>query len=173
MPGGHRNTTPIGSCGRGRKKDIFTKGILTSMKIAILVLFMVLVSLFPLSQGNPGRPFDITSLVINFDKKDAVFTVNYDLGRIPRMYVLLLGSKSIEPRVKAVFSNFDYEIIKMDQDKAILRVNNVSRLEKGFYLHDSRRLGVSIDTIIVYTPDSPRAKEYSNLNSTPNTFYRS
>lgn len=155
------------------KKDIFTEGILTSMKIAILILFMVLVSMLPLSEGNQSRPFDITSLVINFDKKDAVFTVNYDLGRIPRMYILMFGSKSIEPRIKAVFSNFDYEIIKMDQDKAILRVNNVSRLEKGFYLHDSRRLGASINAIIVYTPDSPRTSEYSNLNSTPNTFYRS
>ena len=104
---------------------------------------------------------------------DAVFMVNYDLGKIPKMYILLFGSKSIEPRIKAVFSNFDYEIVKMDQDKAILRVKNVSRLEKGFYLHDYRKLGASINTIIVYTPDSPRTREYSNLNSTPNTFYRS
>jgi hypothetical protein len=145
------------------------------MKKSFLILFMVLVSLLPLSQGDPGRPFEITSLAINFDKTDANanFTVNYDLGRIPRMYILLFGSKSIEPRVKAVFSNFDYEIKKMDQDKAILRVTNVSRLEKGFYLHDSRKLGSSIDTIIVYTPDSPRTREYYNMNSTPNIFYRS
>ncbi len=143
------------------------------MKKAILIIFMVLVALFPLSQGDQGRPFDIKSLIINFDKTDAVFTVNYDLGAIPRMYVLLFGSKSIEPKINATFSNFDYEIIKMDQDKAILRVKNVSRLEKGFYLHDSHKLGESVDTMIIYTPDSPHAREYSNLNSTPNTFYRS
>ncbi len=143
------------------------------MKKVILVLCIVLVSLFPLSQGDQGRPFDITSLTINFDKTDAVFTANYDLGAMPRMYVLLFGGKSIEPKVKAVFSNFDYEIIKMDQDKAILRVKNVSRLEKGFYLHDSRKLGSSVNTMLIYTPDSPQTREYSNMNSTPNTFYRS
>lgn len=142
------------------------------MKKIILILFMVLLSLLPLSHGYQSRPLEITSLVINFDKTDAVFTVNYDLGNIPRLYVLLIGSKSIEPRVKAVFSNFDYEIIKMDQDKAILRVKNVSRLEKDFYLHDSHKLGESINTMIIYTPDSPQAREYSNLNATPNTFYR-
>ncbi len=143
------------------------------MKKSILILFMVLALMLPLSEGNPGRPFGITSLIINFDKTDATFTVNYDLGKIPKMYILLFGSKSIEPRIKAVFPNFDYDILKMDQDKTILRVKNISRLEKGFYLHDSRRLGASINTIIVYTPDSSRTREYSNLNSTPNTFYRS
>ncbi len=145
------------------------------MKTPAMILFMVLVfaSMLPLSEGNPGRPLDITSLIINFDKTDATFTVNYDLGKIPKMYVLLFGSKSIEPKIKDVFSNFDYEIIKLDQEKAILRVKNISRLEKDFYLHDSRRLGAGISTIIVYTPDSPRTREYSNLDSTPNTFYRS
>lgn len=146
------------------------------MKKSILVLFIVLVfaSILPLSEGTPGsRPLDITSLIINFDKTDATFTVNYDLGKIPKMYVLLFGSKSIEPRIKAVFGNFDYEITKLDQDKAILRVKNVSRVDKGYYLHDSRQLGASINTIIVYTPDSPRPTEYLNLNSTPNKFYRS
>ncbi len=144
------------------------------MKKVILILFiMLLVSLFPLSLGDQGRPLDITSLAINFNKTDAIFTVNYDLGSVPRMYVLLFGSKSIEPKVQAVFSNFDYEMIKMDQDKAILMVKNVSRLEKGFYLHDSRKLGENVDTLIINTPDSLQTREYSNMNSTPNTFYRS
>ncbi|MDO9099017.1 MAG: hypothetical protein Q7U60_12975 [Candidatus Methanoperedens sp.] len=145
------------------------------MNKPVLILFMVLVfaSILPLSEGNPGRPFDITSLTINFDKTDAVFTVNYDLGKLPKMYVLIFGSKSIEPRIKAIFPDFDYEIVKMDQDKTILRIKNVSRLEKGYYLHDSRRLGTSINTLIIYTPDSTRPTEYFNTNSTPNKFYRS
>lgn len=144
------------------------------MNRSILILIALIFALtLPLSEGNPSRPLEITSLIINFDKTDGTFTVNYDLGKIPKMYVLLFGSKSIEPRIKAVFGNFEYEITKMDQDKAILRVKNVSRLEKGYYLHDSRQLGASINTIIVYAPDSPRPTEYSNLNSTPNKFYRS
>lgn len=142
--------------------------------VLIIIIVLVFASLLPLSGGtSAGRPFEITSLTINFDKTDALFTVSYDLGKLPKMYVLLFGSKSIEPKIKALFPDFDYEIVKMDQDKTILRIKNVSRLEKGYYLHDSRRLGASINTIIVYTPDSPRPTEYSNLNSTPNKFYRS
>ncbi len=143
------------------------------MKKSIILILMVLFLILPFAGATPEkRSLDITSLVINFDKTDATFAVNYDLGKLSKMYVLLFGSKSIEPRINAVFSNFDYEIIKMDQSKAILRVKSVSRLDKGYYLHDSRKLGTVIDKITVYTPDSPRPTEYYALNSTPNKFYR-
>jgi hypothetical protein len=146
------------------------------MKKSIMVIFMVLffASILPMSEGtSTNHTFEITSLTINFDKTNATFIVNYDIGQIPKMYILLFGSKSLEPKIRELFSNFDYDIVKMNQDETILNVKNISRLEKGFYLHDSRKLGASIDSIIIFTPDSPRAKEYSNLNSTPNTFYRS
>jgi len=138
----------------------------------LLILFMVLVLMLPLTEGNPSRTFDIDSLVISFDKTEATFTVNYDLGKLPKLYVLLLGSKSIEPRIKSIFSDFDYEILKMDQSTTVLKVKNVSRLDKSYYLHESHNLGARIKTIIIYTPDSPRAKEFSNQNSTPPIFYR-
>ncbi len=138
----------------------------------LLVFFMVLVLTLPLSGGNPTSTFGIASLVINFDKADATFAVNYDLGKIPKLYILLLGSKNIEPKIKSIFSDFDFEILKMDQSTTVLRVKNISRLDNGYYLHDSRNLGAKIKTIVVYTPDSTRAREFSNLNSTPPIFYR-
>jgi hypothetical protein len=146
------------------------------MKKSIMLVFIVLffASILPISEGtSANHTFEITSLTINFDKTNATFIVNYDLGQIPKMYILLFGSKSIEPKIREIFSNFDYDIVKMNQDETILKVKSISRQEKGFYLHDSHKLGASINSIIIFTPDSPRAKEYSNLNSTPNTFYRS
>ena len=142
--------------------------------VALLFIVLLLVSFLPFTEGTPEkRSFDITSLTINFDRRDAIFTVNYDLGALPKLYVLLLGSKSVEPRISSLFSNFNYKIIKMDQDKVIMKVNNVSRSIPGYYLHDSRKFGTTIDKIYVYTPDSSLPKEYSNRNSTPDTFYRS
>ncbi|VVB87556.1 Uncharacterised protein [uncultured archaeon] len=144
------------------------------MKSLIFVLFTVLLLTAILSDGKQERQtLHISSLIINFDKTDATFTVNYNMDNLPKMYILLLGSKSLEPKIRSVFSNFDYEIVKMDQDKATLRVKNVSRLDKGYYLHDSRKFGETIDTVYIYTTDSPRAKEYSMINSTPPFFYRS
>jgi hypothetical protein len=148
--------------------------IVPNMKSLILVLFTVLLLTAILSDGKQERQMlHISLLTIKFDKTDATFTVNYNMDNLPKMYILLLGSKSLEPKIKSVFSNFDYEIVKMDQDKAILRVTNVSRLDKGYYLHESRKFGETIDTVYIYTPDSPRAKEFSSINSTPYFFYRS
>ncbi len=136
------------------------------MKNLIMVLFMVfvLISVIPFTEGkSEKRSLDITSLMINFDKTDAIFTVNYDFNSLSKLYILFLGSKSLEPKIKAIFSNFDYKIIKMDQYKAILRVKNISRFDKGYYLHDSHRFGESINTVLyIYTPDSSEPKKYSN-----------
>lgn len=167
------STTLIGSGrARSRQKDISYILHNGSLMKKLLILFMVLVLTFPLSGGNPSSTFGIDSLVIDFDKTGATFTASYDLGKIPKLYILLLGSKSIEPKIKSIFSDFDYEILKMDQSTTVLRVKNVSRFYNGYYLHDSRNLGAKIKTIVVYTPDSTRAREFSNLNSTPPIFYR-
>jgi hypothetical protein len=144
------------------------------MKNLVLVLFTVLLLTAILSDGKTEtQSLQITSLTIKFDRTEAIFTVNYDIGELARLYILLLGSKSLEQKLNSVFSNFDYEIIKMDQDKAILRVKNVSRLDKDYYLHDSRKFGETINTVYFYTPDSLKATEYSMINSTPPFFYRS
>ncbi len=134
----------------------------------IVLLFIVLlsfVSAVPYTEGaSERRSLDITSLTITFDKTDAIFTVNYEFDRLPKMYLLLFGSKNLEPKIRSIFSNFDYEIKKIDQDKAILRVKNFSRFEKGYYLHDSHVIfGEGIKTIYIYTDDSPEPKKYSNM----------
>lgn len=145
----------------------------SALSVTVLLIF-VLASLTPFSNGNPGRKsLEITSLTIDFKQTDAIFTVNYDLGNLPKMFILLIGSKSLEPKIESVFSEFDYEIIKMDQDKAVLHVRNVSWLDKGYYFHDSIKFGDYIDTVYIYTSDSTRPKEYSHINSTQPTFYRS
>lgn len=147
------------------------------MKNLILVFFalFVVASFLPPTEGTPGsRPIDINSIVVKFDKTDAIFTINYDIGTIPRMYILLLGGKSIEPRINDVFSNFDYTIIKMDQEKTILSVKNISRYEKNlnYYLHDSVKLGTVIKKMTVYIPGDARPSEYFGVNATPSKFYR-
>jgi hypothetical protein len=143
--------------------------------ILILITVFIIASSLPATEGTQGsRPIDITSLNIKFDKTDALFTVNYDIGTMPRMYIMLLGGKSIEPGIKDIFSNFDYTVIKMDQEKTILHVKNVSRYEKNlnYYLHDSVKFGATIKNMIIYIPGEQRPAEYIGLNATPSKFYR-
>lgn len=138
------------------------------MKSALIVtvlFIIVFASITTFSVGASEKTsFDITSITINFDKTDAIFTVEYDISGLPKVFILFLGSKSLEPKIKSVFSEFDYDIIKMDADKAVLRVRNISRPEKEYYLHDSVRFGESIKTVLyIYTPDSPDPKKYSRV----------
>lgn len=142
--------------------------------VLIIILGILLAAALPFSQGGTERRYpDITEVTINFEKTDAIFTVQYELGTLPKVYVLLFGSKSIEPRIKAVFAGFQYEVIRIDENGAILKMKNISRLEKSYYLHDSMKFGENLRTVYIITPDSSRPKEYSNINATPNIFYRS
>lgn len=142
--------------------------------LILIIVFFIASFLLPAEGTSESRPIDITSLVVKFDKTDAQFTVNYDIGTIPKMYIILLGGKSLEPRINDVFSNFDYTIIKMDQEKTILHVKNVSRYEPNlnYYLHDSIKFGTTINNMIIYIPSDPRPAEYTGLNATPSKFYR-
>lgn len=139
----------------------------------LIVIVLTLVSIFPHTEGAQGtRVFDVSSLTIKFDKTDAEFTLRYDIGTFPRLYILLMGGTSIEPNINDLFSKFDYEILKLDHEKAILRVRNISRFEKGYYLHDSTSFGTKIKNVIVYIPGEARPSEYFGLNATKNTFYQ-
>ncbi|CAG1001723.1 MAG: hypothetical protein MPEBLZ_03165 [Candidatus Methanoperedens nitroreducens] len=143
--------------------------------IPVIFLILLLFLFLPLSGGSPGsRTFEISSVTIKFDKTDAEFIVNYDLGAIPKMYILLMGGKSIEPKIQELFSNFSYEIIKIDQDKTILHVKNISRYDKNvnYYIHESVSFGSTLNTIFIYLPGDKHAVEYSGRNATPTKFYR-
>ncbi len=142
--------------------------------VLIIILGILLATALPFSLGDTEkRSLDITEVTINFEKTDAKFTVQYELGTLPKLYVLLFGSKSLDPKIQAVFADFQYEVIRIDENGAILRMKNISRLEKGYYLHDSMKFGENLRTVYIITTDSSRPKEYSNINATPNIFYRS
>jgi hypothetical protein len=142
--------------------------------LTILALLAVFTFVAIITDGRQqGRELHITSLSIQFDKTDATFVINYDFGSLPKMYLIIFGTKTIEPEIGSIFSNFDYDVIKIDQERAILRVKNISVLNKGYYLHDSRTFGQTIDTVYISDPSSTKIKEYYSINSTPNYFYHS
>ena len=144
------------------------------MKISvILTLLIVFAFVTVLTEGRQGRELYITSLSIQFNKTDAIFTVYYDFDAFSKTYLLLFGTISLEPRIRDIFPNFDYEIIKLDTKKAVLKVKNISRLDKGYYLHNSQKFGETIDIVYISDPSSAKIREYSNINATPDYFYRS
>ena len=138
----------------------------------LILTLLIILMLITVTGGRREKELHITSLTIQFDKTDALFTVNYDFDKLTRAYILIFGGNIIEPKVKSIFPNIDYDVIKIDQDKAILRVKNISRLNKGYYLHNSQKLGETIDMVYISDHSNTKAREYYNINATPDYFYR-
>lgn len=141
-----------------------------SMKYLMIMISIVIIFSTIITDGREKKQIPITTLNIKFDKTDAIFVVDYEYDKLSKMYLLMLGSRTLEPKIKSIFSNFEYDIIKIDEEKAILKVKNISRLEKGYYLHDSRKFGETID--MVHMSDSYSTKTYFKIDSTPYYFYR-
>lgn len=139
----------------------------------ILILLIIFTSVITATDGKIDKRLHITSLDIKFDKTDAIFTVNYNFDKFSETFFLILGTKTLEPKIRSIFPNFEYDVIKIDQNKAVLRVKNISVLNKDYYLHTSRKFGDTIDTVYISDPSNTRIREYYSINSTPNYFYHS
>lgn len=141
--------------------------------LILIAVFTIAALIIPTGVGM-NRIIDINLLTMDFNKTDAQFTVNYDIGAISKMYIMLLGGKSIEPVISEAFSNFNFTIVKMDQDKTILQVHNISRYDKnvGYYLHDPIKFGIVMKKVEIYVPGDVRSKNYVGINATPALFYR-
>ena len=143
------------------------------MRTPIILTFLVVFALVTvITDGKREKELHVTSLDIKFNKTDAIFTVYYDFDKFSETFLLLLGTKALEPKVRSIFPDFEYDVIKIDHNKAILRVKNISVLDKGYYLHSSHKFSETIETVYVSDPSSTRIGEYHNINSTPNYFYR-
>jgi hypothetical protein len=141
--------------------------------LTLLLVFLSGISILP-ALAEPERNYmEVTSVTMRFEGENATLTIDYNLNPVAKLYVLLFGSRYIEPKIKEIFIGFEEsEIIKIDQNRAVVLAKNVSRLDKGYYLHSSHSFGAGINILYIFTPDSPRSREYYNVNSTPYIFYK-
>jgi len=110
---------------------------------------------------------------MEFERADAVFTLDYDLDFLVKIYVMAFGSAKIVPEIEAQFASFDtYDvtIVRLDYERAVVVVKNVSYYSKEYYFHDPHEFGIAINKLVVDPPDSP-PRTYLNVNSTPSIFY--
>ena len=115
-----------------------------------------------------------TRMLMEFQKEDAVFTVDYELDFLAKIYVMAFGSAKILPEIEAQFAPFDegdVTIERLDYEQAVVVVKNVSYYNKGYYFHNPHEFGITIDKLIVDMPDGS-LKIYLNTNTTPSLFYK-
>jgi len=115
----------------------------------------------------------VTRTLMEFEGADAVFTLDYELDLLAKIYVMAFGSAKIVPEIEAQFASFDEDdvtIVSLDYERAVVIVKNVSYYDNEYYFHDSHKFGITIAKLVVDPPDRlPRT--YLNTNITRSLFY--
>ena len=110
---------------------------------------------------------DITMSLIN---GDALFELNYTLDSFAKLYVLALGCGNIEPDLVSIFRSYDDVLtVKANPDSAALLVKGAGKNNSGYYLFDSKPLGVKVSKFTVVYPGG-LSRIFHNVTSTPNVF---
>lgn len=147
-------------------------------RIILLIAGLLLSSIF-LTTGTVSaeqpRYIHVNSITMTLEGPDATFNIEYELDMIARMYVLFLGTGSIEPAIYDIFSDFnDIQVLSVREDNAVVKVRNVSYHdpEQGgnIFFHDSHNLGITVDTFILVFPSGVE-RTFSNVSTTQNTFF--
>ena len=135
-------------------------------------LLLVLTLLLTMPAASAGY-MHVTQTLVEFEGADAVFTVDYEIELLARIYIMAFGSTKIVPEIEARFASFDEDdvtIERLDYEQAVVSVKNVSYYDDGYYFHNSHDFGITMETLVMDLPDgSP--KVYWNTNSTPSVFY--
>ncbi len=141
------------------------------MKQRILIL-LVLTLLLTMPAASAGC-VQVTRTLMEFQGADAVFTLDYELDFLAKIYVMAFGSAKIVPEIEAQFAPFDENnvtIERLDCEQAVVVVKNVSYYNKGYYFHNPHEFGITVEKLVVDMPDGS-LKIYLNTNSTPSLFY--
>jgi hypothetical protein len=133
---------------------------------------MVLIFVMPLFQTEQTTYIEFKDASVYFRDSDALFVLHYELTPAARAYILAFGTVSLEPKILRVFASFDdVEVISIKPEVSKVLVRNLSKPSENYYLHHSVQLPLTLETLEVYTPNSPIPRRYHNVNSTPNIFY--
>ena len=138
-------------------------------RISILLVLTLLLTVPAASAGC----VQVTRTLMEFQGADAVFTLDYDLDFLAKIYVMAFGSAKIVPEIEAQFAPFnegDVTIERLDYEQAVVVVKNVSYYNKGYYFHNPHEFGVTMKKLVVDPPDGS-SRVYLNTNSTPSLFY--
>jgi hypothetical protein len=149
------------------------------MKIKAMITIVLLISTALMAakvspginndQFTEGKYIHLDSMEIAFSKTDADISIGYHLSPFAQAYIFFFGSKNLEPKIKEIFFDFNnVEVQKIGSTSASLHVKGISRLSDGYYLHESRKFGISPDVLTVIYPGGAR-RNTEHAKATPNT----
>lgn len=136
-----------------------------------LTAMAVLMLLMPSGLGKGSEEYiSVNDITMSLDRGDALFQFNYTLDILPRIYVLTLGCKFLEPDLTSLLNDYGkVKVVAADPYQAALLVTGMAENNSGYYLFESRPLGFRVARLTVVYPEGiPRT--FYNVSSTPNVF---
>jgi hypothetical protein len=143
------------------------------------VVAATMLLVFLANYGLAGNFLSVKDITMNLNEGNATFQLNYTLDTFTKIYVLVLGSRYIQPDLVSMFGNFDdIKIERIDHRSATILAAKAGKYNGSYYFFDSRPLEID-DSILQNTigkfrviyPGEPNQTFY-NISSTPEIFYR-
>lgn len=145
-----------------------TSGVLT---------FLALGWLISCPSALAGEYIHISEVTMHLEEENATFDLKYNLDTFTRIYVTILGCRSLESELLSFLGCYnDVELIRADISGATLYVREAGKYNSGYYLFDATPFGRKDEPIIheiprfsvVYTHG--RVRTFYNVTATQNVF---
>ncbi len=136
---------------------------------ATLMLLCILISIVYASDGE--NFLSIKSVTIRSSGADLNIYMEYQLSIFSRLYLLLFGGKSIEPKLLSSLHGFgELSVTDLRDYGANLTAKNSVKESGGYYLFYGGKIDQTV-SLIIELPHST-IKRYENTREIPPFFYK-
>ena len=119
----------------------------------------------------------IDEVSMHLEEENASFDMKYSLDTFTRIYVMILGCRSLESELMSFLGFYDHvELIKANISEATLYVSGAGKYNSGYYLFDATPFGSKDEPVtdgiprfsVVYP--GGRIRTFYNVTATQNVF---
>jgi len=147
-------------------------GLVSEMLVILLLLWLIC-----LPSASASGYIHVHEVIMHLEEENASFDLRYSLDTFTRIYVMILGCRSLEAELLSFLGFYDHaELISADISKATLCVRGAGKYNSGYYLFDATPFGSKdepiVDGISQFSVAYPggRIRTFSNVTATQNVF---
>ena len=142
-----------------------------------MLTILALLWLVCLPSATASDYIRINEVVMHLEEENASFDLKYSLDTFTRIYVMILGCRSLESELLSFLGFYkDVELIRADISGATLFVRGAGKHNSGYYLFDATPFGSKdeptkegIPRFSVVYPEG-RIRTFYNVTATQNVF---
>jgi hypothetical protein len=146
---------------------------LASEMLAILLLLWLIC----LPSASASGYIHVHEVIMHLDEENASFDLKYSLDTFTRLYVMILGCRSLEAELLSFLGFYKHiELMSADISGATLYVSGAGKYNSGYYLFDATPFGDIDEPIVngiyqfsVVYPGG-RIRTFYNVTATQNVF---